>query len=80
MFLVVLFQARRRYEDIRKFGKGDCSGVEDPSGVNEAASIEVLVDDSIENFSNRGDNGAMQHRVLHKSQSQVYRLKVVPIY
>lgn len=72
----MLFQARQRYEEIKKTSTGDDTTVDDPSGVNEAASTEVLVDDSIENFNVWQENGAIQQRVLHKSRSQVYRLKV----
>lgn len=70
------FLARQYCEEIRNFGNDDDdSGGEDPSGVNEAASTEVLVDDSTEIFRICEDKIAIQHRVLHKSQSQVYRLK-----
>ncbi|ONK79070.1 uncharacterized protein A4U43_C01F2590 [Asparagus officinalis] len=69
------FMARKLYGEICKSSKGDGIGDEDPSVLNEAASIEVLVDDSIENFSILEENGSMHHRVFHKSKSQVYRLK-----
>lgn len=65
---------RRRYEESRKSGNVYGDTIEDPSEVNEAASIEVLASDSVENFKLQ-DNVTVQHLVLHKSQSQGHRLK-----
>lgn len=65
---------RRRYEESRRSGNVYGDTIEDPSEVNEAASIEVLASDSVENFKLQ-DNVTVQHLVLHKSQSQGHRLK-----
>lgn len=69
------FMARRRYAFIKEFGEVDGKGMEDQSGVIEDASIEVLVDGSMDNFSFLEENGAIQHKMFNKSRSQAFKLK-----
>ncbi|KAJ6793233.1 protein IQ-DOMAIN 1 [Iris pallida] len=68
------FMVRRGYEESRKSDNIYGDTIEDPSEVNEAASIEVLASDSVENFKLQ-DSVTVQHLVLHKSHSQGHRLK-----
>ncbi|XP_008776653.2 protein IQ-DOMAIN 1 isoform X2 [Phoenix dactylifera] len=70
------FMARQLYEEIRKSCEGDhIEGSENPSGASAAASTEAQVGDSVKNLSLQEKSVIIPHKVQHKAQTQVYRVK-----